>query len=169
VWSASAVYSKFEELEEQAASIYVRMAARFSAENPELSEFLLDMGMQEKQHAGLLQFCLAEELFASDLPGEKDTLDAVELFTILGRRASGPSLTVSDAFEIACELETCEVNAIYDRLTTPAHASAYLLRRKIASSLPDHVGELIRQARNFKVTEQALARMEALAARDRPK
>jgi rubrerythrin len=159
---APAVYSTFRDFEEQAASIYVQMAARFSPENVELGEFWLDMGMQEKQHAGLVEFCLAEELFSPDLPGEKQMRDAGELLGALRHRAADPNLTVSDSFEIARELETCEINELYERLTTPTHASVYLLRRKIASSLPGHIEELARQARRFKVNAETLAKLEAL-------
>jgi hypothetical protein len=162
--NASAVYSRIKEFEEQAASIYMQMAARFSNENAELGEFWLDMGLQEKQHAGLLEFCLAEGLFSEDLPGEQEIREADELFTALRRRAADPNLTASDSFEIARQLETCEVNALYDRLTTPAHASAYLLRHKIAAALPGHIGELARQARRFKVNEETLAKLDALNA-----
>ena len=47
------------------------MASRFSSENPELSALAQDR-IQEKQHAGLLQFCLAEELFATALASDKE-------------------------------------------------------------------------------------------------
>ena len=46
------IYQQFVAFEEQAAAIYLQMASRFSPENTELSSFWLDMGMQEKQHAG---------------------------------------------------------------------------------------------------------------------
>jgi hypothetical protein len=140
------------------------MASRFSPENMELSGFWLDMGLQEKQHAGLLEFCLAEEIFATDLPGENELREASDLLAALQQRAADPNLTVSDSFAIACELESCEVNAVYQRLTTPTHASIYLLRRKIATALPDHIGELLRQARAFNVNGETLAKLEALTA-----
>jgi rubrerythrin len=160
-----ATYRRFIDFEEQAAEIYLRMASRFSPENMELSAFWLEMGMQEKQHAGLLQFCVAEELFASELPEESEIQQAQNLLAELKRRASDPDLTTDDAFEIAAEMETSEINAIYDRLTTPVHASTYLLRRKIATSLPGHVGELLQQARKFHAREETLAVLERLAAR----
>jgi rubrerythrin len=50
------VYRRCVEFEEKAAAIYLRLAARFSPENKELSSLWLEMGMQEKEHAGLLQF-----------------------------------------------------------------------------------------------------------------
>ena len=163
--NAVETYRRFIDFEEQAAVVYLQMASRFSPESPDLSAFWLEMGMQEKQHAGLLQFCVAEELFASELPAESAIQEAQNLLAKLTRRALDPDLSVGDSFEIAAELETSEINAIYDRLTTPVHASTYLLRRKIATSLPGHVGELLQQARKFHVRAETLAELERLAAR----
>lgn len=160
------VYRRFIAFEEQAAAIYLRMASCFSPDNPEVSSLWLDMGIQEKQHAGLLQFCLAEELFASKLPTDQQIHEADELFSRLAKQAANPDLTVHEAFEIAVQMETSEVNEIYNGLTTPLHASMYLLRRKIAASLPDHLGHLLREARRFKVPEETLQKLEALVSSD---
>ena len=65
---AEDTYRKFVELEEAAAAIYVSLATRFSPAQPDLSALWLQMAMEEKQHAGLLQFCLAEKLFCSSFP-----------------------------------------------------------------------------------------------------
>jgi rubrerythrin len=157
---AKDIYRRFIAFEEQAAAIYLRMASRFSPDNPELSALWLDMGIQEKQHAGLLQFCLAEELFATDLPSDKEIHDVENLFSLLMKQAGEADLNVEAAFHIALKLETSEVNAIYDDLTTPMHASMYLLRRKIATSLPDHLGHLLQEARRFKVPEKSLQELE---------
>ena len=86
--NAKDIYRRFISFEEHAAAIYMRMASRFSPENPELSALWLDMGIQEKQHAGLLEFCLAEELFATELPSEKEVHDLENLFSQLMKRAS---------------------------------------------------------------------------------
>jgi len=158
-------YQQFVTFEEQAAAIYLQMASRFSPEEPELALFWLDMAMQEKQHAGLLQFCIAEELFATVLPSDKEIRGTAALFDSLLRRAGNPDLTVAEAFRIATEMELSEVNAIYDRLTTPVHASTYLLRRKIATSLQDHVGELHRQACKSNVPEDVLKELERAASK----
>jgi hypothetical protein len=163
---AKNTYRRFIAFEEQAAAIYLRMASRFSPEDPELSALWLDMGIQEKQHAGLLQFCLAEELFATELPSEKGIQDIETLFSRLRKRASDADLSAEDAFHIALEMETSEVNAIYDALTTPMHGSMYLLRRKIAISLPDHLGHLLQEARRFKLPEEALKLLEQRILRD---
>ena len=146
------VYDKFVEFEERAASVYLHLAVHFS-QNAELSSLWLEMGMQEKQHAGLLQFCAAECLFAPDLPSDAEIESAERLFAGLKKRASQPDLTVADAFEIAMEMEESEVNTIYDRLTTGVHQSMYLLRRKIVT-MPNHIERLRREARKYGVAEK---------------
>jgi rubrerythrin len=158
--NAKDAYRRFISFEEQAAAIYMRMASCFSPENPELSALWLEMGIQEKQHAGLLQFCLAEELFATELPSDKEIHDLENLFIHLRKRAADADLSLKEAFHIALEMETSEVNAIYDALTTPMHGSMYLLRRKIAVSLPDHLGRLLQEGRRFEVPEESLEELQ---------
>jgi rubrerythrin len=158
--TAHDVYRRFIDFEEQAAGIYLRMASRFSPENPELSAVWLKLGIEEKQHAGLLQFCLAEELFAGSLPDDKEILDIEALFSRLSREASNPDLSVEESFRIALQLEKSEVNLLYDHLTKPIHGSPYLLRRKIAISLPDHLENLLQEARRFGVPEEALRELK---------
>jgi rubrerythrin len=163
--SSKDLYQQFVAFEEQAAAIYLTMASRFSPENPELAAFWLDMGMQEKQHAGLLQFCIAEELFATDLPSERQIQETNALFDNLRRRAAKPDVSVEEAFKIATLMEASEVNDIYGHLTTPVHASMYLLRRKLATTLPDHVGNLYKEARKHNVPEETLEELERTASR----
>ena len=155
------VYRRFIDFEEQAAAIYLRMASRFSPENPELSAVWLNMGIQEKAHAGLLQFCLAEELFAEALPDDKKIRDIEALFSRLAKEGANPDLSVNASFQIALQLERSEVNELYDCLTKPMHGSPYLLRRKIATSLPDHLEHLIHEARRFDVPEEIVRESKA--------
>ena len=156
------IYQQFVAFEEQAAAIYLKMASQLSPENPELSGFW-DMGMQEKQHAGLLQFCIGEKLFATDLPSDTQIQQTKALFAALHKRAADPNLSVEDAFKIATQMETSEVNDIYDRLTTPLDAS--MLRRKLATMLPDHIGHLYKEARKCGVSEETLKELERAVSR----
>ena len=149
------IYHDFVQFEEKAAAIYVQLASRFS-QDPQLSSFWLDMAMHEKQHAGLLQFCLCESLFAPDLPDSAEIQKLREFFNRLEKRAAEPDLTVEQAFSLAVEMEASEINAIYCHLTTTLHSSMYLLRRKIATTLPNHIDELISAARKFGIGEDAL-------------
>ena len=157
------VYRRFLEFEEKAAAIYMKLAARFSSDNPELSSIWFDLGMQEKQHAGLLQFCLVEKLFAAHLPNGGRVERSSALFRSLEKRASNPSLTINDAFAIAAELETSEVNDIYTHLTSTLHTSMYLWRRRIALSLPSHLCAIVAAAKKFNVDSKIVRKLERLA------
>jgi len=57
-------------------------------------------------------------------------------------------------------METSEVNDIYCHLTSPMHSSMYLLRRKIATSMPDHIGHLLREGRKFGIRPETLKALE---------
>src|SRR5438552_13062331 len=149
------IYRRFLEFEEAAAAIYLQLASRFS-QDPQLSSFWLDMAMHEKEHAGLLQFCLQDGLFASDLPDTTEIQKLAAFFKELEKRAADPKLTPEEAFSLAIEMESSEINAIYCHLTTTLHSSMYLLRRKIATSLPDHVDDLIAAARKSGIGDPAL-------------
>lgn len=152
---ADSIYKQFIDFEEKAAGIYLQFASRFS-DDPELSSFWLETAIQEKQHAGLLQFCLYQKLFSPDLPKADDIKKLAAFFRSLERRAADSNLTLEQAFSIALEMEASEINAIYCSLTTTLHKSMYLLRRKIATSLPNHIDELTKAARKFGVGKSAL-------------
>jgi rubrerythrin len=160
--SPKSIYQQFVNFEEQAAGIYLQMASRFFPQSQELGSLWLDMGMQEKHHAGLLQFCIAEGQFASPLPEEDEIQKVDSLFASLKIRAADPALSIPDAFQIAAEMETSEVNTIYGHLTSSLHNSMYLLRRKIATSMPDHVEQLLREGQRFSVRASTLEALERL-------
>ena len=156
----SIVYRRFMEFEERAASIYLHFASHFS-EGHQLSAFWFDMGMQEKQHAGLLQFSVADRLFAADLPDRVEIEAITNLFKRLEKQAGNPKLTVEEAFTIAMELEASEINGIYRHLTTPLHSSPYLLRRKIITCL-NHIDEVIEAASKFGVRNGTMKELTRL-------
>jgi hypothetical protein len=162
VKAAAETYRQFVELEEKAATIYLQLASRFSTENPDLSGLWFQLAMEEKQHAGLLQFCVAEGLFASDLPQAKEIRKFNALFRSLEKHARDPEIGVTGAFSLACELESSEVNAIYCHLTTPLHRSIYLLRRKIVASPPDHIDRLIAAGKKYGVPATMLKKLDRL-------
>src|SRR5688572_20552643 len=110
--SPEVVYRKFIEFEEQAASIYLVMASHFSPQNVELGSLWLDMAIQEKQHAGLLQFCVVEALFAENQPSDEKVAALEAELAGLAKRAASPDLTIETAFEIAIAMERSEINDI---------------------------------------------------------
>lgn len=155
------IYEKFIEFEERAASIYVRLASHFS-KNAELSSFWLEMGIQEKQHAGLLQFLLAEKLFAGNLPDDATIRKIDDFFRSFESRAANPDLKIPAAFQIALEMESSEVNDIYCRLTSTTHSSTYLWHRKISTLAPGHIGYLADSARKFGAGEDVIGKLDLL-------
>jgi hypothetical protein len=162
--TAQSTYRKFIGFEERAAKLYLDLASRF-AKDSELSAFWLDMALQEKQHAGLLQFCLRDRLFASNLPDSVEIRKLTSLFERLEKRAAAARLSVKSAFLLAIELECSEINTIYSYLTTTLHKSMYLLRRKITITLPNHVDQLLTAARKFGVSARSM--QELSRARER--
>jgi len=150
VKNVEAIYREFVRFEERAAGIYLQLASRFS-EDADVGSFWLDMAMQEKQHAGLLQFCIYEKLFAPNLPNREQIEELKTFFEHAEKRVANADLTLEEAFSLAVEMEASEINMIYCNLTTALHNSTYLLRRKIATALPNHVDELIAAARKFGV------------------
>lgn len=155
------IYEKFIEFEERAASIYLRLASHFS-KDPELSSFWLEVGMQEKQHAGLLQFLLGEKLFAGKLPDDATIQKIDGQFRTLESRAANPELSTAAAFQIALEMESSEVNDIYCHLTSTTHTSTYLWHRKVASITPGHIGYFADAARKFGAGEEIVRKLDLL-------
>jgi len=160
--SPNDIYRRFIQFEDKAADIYLRFASRFSSENRELSAFWLEMAMEEKQHAVLLRFCQAEKWFAPNLPTRNEIRKFAALFRNLENLAGKRDLSRSDAFAIAAELEDSEVNAIYGHLTTPLHASPYLLKKKMAASPFDHGTHLMAAAKKFGVPAATVKKLDRL-------
>jgi rubrerythrin len=155
VRTAKGVYHQCIEFEEKAASIYLQLASHFSSDR-NLSLLWLEMAMEEKQHAGLLQFCVAEELYVPELPAEASIEQVSRIFIDLEKRAADPTLTKEQAFSIAIEMESSEINAVFGRLTAALHDSTYLTKRKIATFVPNHLDVLINAARKFGVGDRVL-------------
>jgi len=155
------VYLRFIEFEEKAAEIYFKLASHFSHDR-RLGALWLDMAMEEKQHAGLLQFCLSERLFSPKLPSDAEISKFAALFRSLEKRAASASVKVNEAFNIAAALEGSEVNAIYSYLTSPLHASIYLLKRKIVASPSKHIDHVLTAAKMFDVPSATLKKLETL-------
>jgi hypothetical protein len=123
------------------------------------------MSMEEKQHAGLLQFCLREHIATRELPDKGARRRLGNHFAKLEKRAAAPDLTVDDAFLIAGDLEASEINTIYTRLISPVRGPWYIMRKKIESSMPDHMDGLIEGACRFGVSQSAMAKLSNLGGR----
>jgi hypothetical protein len=162
VRTAKSIYRRFVAFEERAAEIYLRLASRFSAENPELSGAVAGDGHSGKaaRHpAGLLP---GRRAFRSGTPGISRIRKFAGSFQNLERRAADARIDLNGEFVLALELEGSEVNAIYCHLTTPLHKSLYLLRKKILASPPDHIERLQIAGRKFGADPRILRQLEQL-------
>ena len=144
--------------EERAAAIYLNFAKRF-AKHPELSWFWLEMSMEERQHAVLLEFCGCEDLLGKNIPDRSTVHQLSNLMDRLEERADANKVSVDEAFLIATELEASEINGIYARLIGPVRGTLYILRKKIETLRPNHLQSLIRGARYFRVQPETMAKL----------
>ena len=158
---ATTVYDGFIRLEERSAALYLELSVHFF-NNPELSWFWVEMAMEEKQHAGMLQHCREAGVFASDLPGRDQIQKLNALFRKLESRLSSPSLSLDDAFEMAIELESSEINDVYSRLTAPIHGPAHVMRKKIELSVAGHFDKLKEASSRFGVSVAIQTRLAQL-------
>jgi rubrerythrin len=159
--NALKVYDGFIGLEERSAELYLELSVRFF-DNPELSWFWVEMAMEEKQHAGMLQHCREAGIFAEDLPDTGQIRRLNTLFQQLEARLAQPKLTLDDAFEMAVELESSEINDVYSRLTAPIEGPAHVLRKKIELSEAGHIDKLIEAAAQFKALPAIQTRLAGL-------
>ena len=159
--NATKVYDGFIGLEDRSAALYLELSVRFF-DNPELSWFWVEMAMEEKQHAGMLQHCREAGVFASKLP-DKDHIQRLNaLFRRLEARLAEPQLAMDDAFEMAVELETSEINDVYSRLTAPIQGPAHVMRKKMELSVAGHFERLSDAASKFHVSPAIQTRLAGL-------
>jgi hypothetical protein len=151
--------------EEAAAAIYLNLARQF-AKNKELSWFWMEMSMEEKQHAVLLEFCGCQDLLGNNMPDRSTIRQLSNLLEDLQKKAGSRNLSVDDAFLIAAQIEASEINGIYGRLIGPVRGTPYILRKKIEALGTDHLQELLRGARKFKVSPPTMATLLELKRRE---
>jgi len=144
--------------EERAAAIYMNFALRF-ARSRDLAWFWLEMSMEDHDHAVLLEFCECEDLFAGNMPDSRAIRTLSTSFRDLEQKASQRNVSIDDAFLIAGELETSELNSIYARLVRPVKGTPYIMRKKIQTLGVNHMQSLIRGARKFRVSAQTVSKL----------
>jgi rubrerythrin len=110
---------RFAEIERLVSKIYYRFSHLFLS-NEELRDFWWDMAGEEQQHSDILLACRAliqnyddETLDPSITRDNADKLRA-RLSAFLAKGT--PSLSTEEAFKIAVDIETSEIDAIYGKL-----------------------------------------------------
>jgi hypothetical protein len=165
--NATKVYDGFISLEDRSAALYLELSVRFF-KNPELSWFWVEMAMEEKQHAGMLQHCREAGVFATELPDEEQIQRLNALFQRLEDRLAAPQLALDDAFEMAVELETSEINDVYSRLTAPIQGPAHVMRKKMQLSVAGHFERLSKAASTFHASPVIQKRLACLLSHSGP-
>jgi hypothetical protein len=80
----------------------------------------------------------------------------------LEARLAEPELALDDAFEMAIELETSEINDVYSRLTAPIQGPAHVMRKKMELSLAGHFDRLSEAASKFHASPEIQTRLATL-------
>jgi hypothetical protein len=110
---------QFAEVERLVSKIYLRFSHLFF-DRPALRDFWWEMGLEEDQHSAILLACktLIENYEDEELDASVTQVKASELKEKLSAflRRGTPSLSVDEAFRIALEIETSEIDAIYGKL-----------------------------------------------------
>lgn len=158
---AEQIYEGFIRFEERSAALYLELSVRFF-DNPDLSWFWVEMAMEEKQHAGMLQHCREAGVFAVEMPGNDQVRRLNTLFNRLEARLSAAALTVDDAFELAIELEASEINEVYSKLTAPIEGPAHILRKKMELLSDRHFDRLRDAAGRFGASQTTQTKLGKL-------
>jgi hypothetical protein len=110
---------RFAEIERLVSKIYFRFSHLFLAQ-PELRDFWWEMAKEEEQHGCILQACRAvienyeEERLDPDISRDKARELSARIESFLSRGTA--SLNIEEAFRIALEIESSEIDAIYSKL-----------------------------------------------------
>ena len=161
--NAVEVYDGFIEFEERSANLYLELSIRFM-DNPALRWFWVEMAMEEKQHAGMLQHCREAGVVAGNLPGDGQIERIDNLYYRLENRIASPDLTLDDAFDVAIRLESSEINDVYSNLTAPIAGPDHILRKKMELSVASHFEKLYEAARLFGASNITQTRLRRLLA-----
>jgi hypothetical protein len=112
------VLGRFADLERLVSKIYFRFSHLFMGQ-PDLRDFWWEMAREEEQHACILIACKALiENFQETLDPEisRDKAQQLETWLIAFLQRGTPSLTTEEAFRIALEIESSEIDTIYSKL-----------------------------------------------------
>ncbi|MBI2089381.1 MAG: hypothetical protein HYT78_11660 [Deltaproteobacteria bacterium] len=110
---------EFAEIERLVSKVYFRFSHLF-LNHPELRDFWWQMALDEEGHAAVLLAC--KEMSAGYPEGPLDPLISRDKVAQLEARIRAyldrgtPSIAVEEAFRIAVEIETSEIDLIYGKL-----------------------------------------------------
>lgn len=160
------VYEGFIQFEERSADLYLELSVCFM-DNPALRWFWVEMAMEEKQHAGMLQHCREAGVIAANLPDHEQIERIDNLYNKLEKAIAAPDLTLDGAFDVAIRLESSEINDVYSKLTAPIEGPDHILRKKMELSVGSHFEKLYTAARGFGTSVETQTRLGRLLASGR--
>jgi hypothetical protein len=153
------IYRDFMQCEDRSGRLYLDFSIRFY-DHIDMSWFWIEMAMEEKQHAGLLCYCLDESLFAEELPPMATIIELKQLLEKLEKNAAKPALNIDDAFDIAIQIETCEMEEICERLTAPIVGPPQVVQKKVKLSESKHIDKLRSAGERFGVSRVIMAHFD---------
>ena len=154
----SQLYGHVMRCEDRSAQLYLDVSVRFY-DQVEISWFWIEMAMEEKQHAGLLQYCLEENIFAEELPQVESIVEVERLLKEVEPRAADPSLNLDLAFDFAIGIETSGMGEICQKLTAPITSPPHVLQRKLELSKKRRIDKLQAAAERFAASPRIRARL----------
>jgi len=114
-------FERFAETERLVSKVYFRFSHLF-LHHPELRDFWWDMAMQEEQHASVLLACKAViENFSDEAVDPSPSISQEKADQLQAKinaylSKGTPSITVEEAFKVALEIESSEIDVIYSKL-----------------------------------------------------
>ena len=152
------IYADVIWCEDRSAELYLDLSVHFCHEI-DVSWFWVEMAMEEKQHAGLLHYCLEKHMFAENLPDPSLVQNLRRLLEELRQRTSTPSLSLDEAFEVATQIESSELEDIAQKLTAPIQGPVHIVQKKIALSSQPHLAKLRSAAERFPTSPVVRTRL----------
>jgi hypothetical protein len=110
---------RFAEIEMLVSKVYFRFSHLF-LNHPELRDFWWQMAKEEEQHSSILLACeqmienYSDEAVDPSINQEKADRLKTQISDYLSKGT--PSITAEEAFKIALEIESSEIDAIYSKL-----------------------------------------------------
>ena len=154
----SLLYGQFIRCEDRSAQLYLDVSVHFY-DQVEISWFWIELAMEEKQHAGLLQHCVEQKIFAKELPSAESVVKLERLLEEVESHAADPGLNLDRAFDLAIGIEASGMEEICQKLTAPIVSPLHVLQRKVELSQKKHMDKLRDAADRFAASPRIRARL----------
>jgi hypothetical protein len=141
-------YIRFEDIEAQVAHCYFLFHERF-LRNPRLSQFWLEMALQELQHSAMLHFCREHGCMAEAEINVNASRKAEQLLDVIKGVATDPDVSMDEALYASLLVESSELEDVYEKLTTALKDHNEPLYKAIHKNLQAHQDTFAEAAAKF--------------------